>query len=107
MSPQERGAHTPGPWKQSPDYAREINVYGCGFRIAVMAGGELNRDIANARLMAAAPALLESADRQSANIAFILERCKLDDLPKAWREKFERELTEDRAAIAKATGTQP
>jgi hypothetical protein len=61
-------------------------------------------DAANARLIAAAPDLLESADRQCANIACLLERCKLDDLPSAWHEKFERELLEDRAVIDKAQG---
>jgi hypothetical protein len=52
--------HTPGPWASNSADSFELGVYGSGYRIAKMTGGEINRDVANARLIAAAPELLEA-----------------------------------------------
>ncbi len=52
--------HTPGPWEATSRDHPEQGVYGWGFRIATMTGGELSRDIANARLIAAAPDMYEA-----------------------------------------------
>ena len=99
--------HTPGPWRVS------------GYRLAVFAKlngikvviADCNRTLgyseseANARLLAAAPDLLEA-----------LKQCRLalepyDDVkPRDWktdREKLAFAHQAARAAIAKATGDQP
>lgn len=49
----------------------------------------------------AGPELLEALKRQTDNMAFVINHV---GLPDQWREKFTRELDEDRAAIAKAEG---
>lgn len=51
---------TPGPWKASGEGCPEIGVYGCGYRVALMTGGEVTRNRDNARLIAAAPELYEA-----------------------------------------------
>lgn len=114
-----KSKHTPGPWAIKPHgvvVGGQFHTYTNGSAQSQLAMATIlhnsdspnaneERD-ANARLIAAAPELAEAADRQCANIAFLLERCKLDDLSEQWREKFERELREDRAVIAKATGSE-
>lgn len=52
--------HTQGPWAATSNDHPEQGVYGSGYRIAKMTGGEIQRDHANARLIAAAPELLEA-----------------------------------------------
>ena len=80
--------HTPAPWRASPSDAPEQGVYGCGYRVAQMTGGEIGRDAANARLIAAAPDLLAALE-----MALIW----LD-----YEGKYD--VQGIRAAIAKATG---
>lgn len=53
--------HTSGPWEASSPDAPRQEVYGSGYRVALMTGGEIGRDRASARLIAAAPDLLEAA----------------------------------------------
>lgn len=48
---------TPGPWK-ARNLGTEIAVFG-SYRLCGMTGGEIQRDKANARLIAAAPDLLK------------------------------------------------
>ena len=87
---------TPGPWNFQPcdDYVNCFDVL-CeeGYYVATThdgVRGDKNAD-ANARLIAAAPDLLEA-----------LKRCKFDSLNMTLED---REFC--RAAIAKATGEQP
>jgi len=82
---------TPGPWTATGIEHPEQGVYGCGYRIAKMTGGELLRDNGNARLIAAAPDLLEALLRALKLLEYA--GCSASD-----------EAGEARAAIAKATG---
>jgi hypothetical protein len=84
--------HTPGPWASNSADSFELCVYGNRHRIAKMAGGEINRDIANARLIAAAPDLLE-------DLRQVLAYCT--EHGHNWLC-----MAEARATIAKATGEQ-
>lgn len=106
MSPQERGAHTPGPWSIRVDPSFGIDVEapagrGLFYVIASNVGGRTKKDSsgkwtdrsehkANAHLIAAAPELLEACQQarsmtpDGGHTASVLD-----------------------AAIAKATGTQP
>jgi hypothetical protein len=84
--------HTAGPWKASQGF--DVGVYGCGYRVALMTSGEVNRDMANARLIAAAPELLE---------ALVLVR---DYVVTMKQMGHEYQVAID-AAIAKATGETP
>jgi hypothetical protein len=87
--------HTPGPWASNSADSFELGVYGSGYRIAKMTGGEINRDIANARLIAAAPDLLEAL--QGMLLGF-----SLTQNPDAYPSNAP--CNKARAAIAKATG---
>ena len=86
---------TKGPWK-ARNLGTEIAVFG-SYRICGMTGGEIQRDKANAHLIAAAPDLLE---------ALVMVRDADDDsgkdglprIPGAARSKIDR-------AIAKALNT--
>ena len=90
--------HTPGPWASNSADSFELGVYGNGYRIAKMTGGEINRDIANARLIAAAPELLKQLKiaRDEAVGWFDDSRGFNPKNPPEW-------LAEIDAAIAKAT----
>lgn len=46
-------------------------------------------------------ALVAALERQADNVAFMLNRF---ELPRQWHEKLDRELAEDRAALARAKG---
>ena len=92
--------HTPGPWKlgQYLGSLRQFVIHmdvgdkGRGSDVAFTSAAFGNNEtIANARLIAAAPDLLEA-----------LKRCKFDSLNMTLED---REFC--RAAIAKATGEQP
>lgn len=52
---------TPGPWKAAAEHSPRQGVYGCGYLVATMSGGEYYRDRANAILIAATPDLLAAA----------------------------------------------
>ena len=113
--------HTPGPWASNSADSFELGVYGNGYRIAKMTGGEINRDIANARLIAAAPDLLAIAE----GVLGMLQNCSVTSGVCCCGEEIDRHsramdcghtpvdsgayyakaLFEDvTAAIAKATG---
>lgn len=70
---------TPGPWK-ARNLGTEIAVFG-SYRLCGMTGGEIQRDKANARLIAAAPDLLDA-------LLFAERRSKRDD--EGHTEFFER-----------------
>jgi hypothetical protein len=87
--------HTPGPWASNSADSFELGVYGNGYRIAKMTGGEINRDIANARLIAAAPELLDALQ------AIVKSLADQDD---EGLIEHAQQMIDARAAIAKATG---
>jgi hypothetical protein len=91
--------HTPGPWASNSADSFELCVYGNCHRIAKMAGGEINRDIANARLIAAAPELLEA-------LQDFLNWSNSVYYGKDTRRELVRAKDKASAAIAKATGEQ-
>lgn len=90
----EQVHHTPGPWNPASKDAIEQGVYGCGYRIAKMTGGEISRDIANARLIAAAPELL-------AELEMILSWARTEKAP--LRKQEQQRIAN---LIAKAKGAQ-
>ena len=53
---------TPGPWRATTHDHPEQGVY-AGYRIAKMTGGEIQRDRANANLIAAAPDLYAALEK--------------------------------------------
>jgi len=53
---------TPGPWRATTHDHPEQGVY-AGYRIAKMTGGEIQRDRANAHLIAAAPDMAEALEK--------------------------------------------
>lgn len=55
---------TPGPWRATTHDHPEQGVY-AGYRIAKMTGGEIQRDRANANLIAAAPDLYFGGEAQT------------------------------------------
>lgn len=55
----ESASHTPGPWVANRACgSSDVRVFGCGYQLAILTGGEITRDIANANLIAAAPEML-------------------------------------------------
>lgn len=98
--------HTPGPWKIDPDkrpgmeWNRHIDAE--GLTICFMSnsnGMHPERDLANARLIAAAPELLEALDR----IAMIYENPEPPSLHELSARAYDMRCIA-RAAIAKAKG---
>ena len=57
---------TPGPWRATTHDHPEQDVY-AGYRIAKMTGGEIQRDRANANLIAAAPDLYAALEWAAQN----------------------------------------
>jgi len=92
--------YTPGPWEQVGNLIR-TEFAGEGGWLVAACEHSLPQHEANARLIAAAPDLLEALERMAG--AFVPH--PRDDT-EGWREEHEAcELA--RAAIAKATGAQP
>ena len=108
--------HTPGPWHwNNPDRYRQFAgkfsgtaVYAKGYafdwRIAEIQGPNKDTEIATARLIAAAPELLEHAAADVDELEYYV------DNPSAWdsfddgvSEMLRKVVTRARAAIAKAT----
>lgn len=99
---------TPGPWSPSVEGVPEVGVYGFGYRVALMTSGEINRDRANAHLIAAAP------NSHKANDMFVEAMNELCGISPAWSDdRIYDELPSSglalayfaaRDAIAKATG---
>ena len=89
--------HTPGPWTYTtnPENTRFIIDSEPAHAIACTAGFESNNE-ANARLIAAAPELLESAKELASHVR---EMCRVFRIPEptASLDRYD-------AAIAKATG---
>ena len=88
-----KAKHTPGPWHIYPDYAESYIESGTGYEVCqVMTNHPKNADTqaANARLIAAAPELLDALQAALDDYAGI-------DINLNWQETA-------RAAIAKATG---
>ena len=97
------GNHTPGPWTCDPD---ETGLFG-EYRIhpACDADYHAGQDVANARLIAAAPLMLEVLRIHRTNTLTTA------DMLRAFAPELalsmEREAEDMRAAIAKATGEVP
>jgi hypothetical protein len=92
--------HTPGPWKfgskaDSKFYKRNISGAD-GYHVAAVSSRNEHEVDANARLIAAAPDLLEALELCQSNISSLLASAH----PKVYGEW----LTVVSAAIAKATG---
>jgi hypothetical protein len=92
--------HTPGPW-QVGEYSDGVGV-GAGFRVALMTGGERYRDKANARLIAAAPELLDALQKAVGALEFSRDYHK--DLGNEDQAFAQDMLDAALKAIAKATG---
>ena len=96
--------YTPGPWRTDPDLGHEqvlgpdgIIVADCSIFAMVKNGSTPERNRANARLIAAAPELLEKL----INITNRFEKCLIHSGTD--KEYAEIAVAEARAAIAKAT----
>ena len=92
--------HTPGPWRVDPDHCRDVQTSDGAIEICLAEGGKpyginlfsvppIEEAHANARLIAAAPDLLEAC------IVAFHQTCSVGR-PKDWEQL--------RTAIAKATG---
>ncbi len=100
--------HTPGPWKWDPEWsadwkyayedltANEVTILQCCHNLE----GGLSLSTPDARLIAAAPDLLEALESA---LPFVEDAAE-DEIYKSHR--VHRVLNEIRAAIAKATGEQ-
>ncbi|NQY83859.1 MAG: hypothetical protein HRT34_03505 [Alcanivorax sp.] len=86
---------TKGPWK-ARNLGTEIAVFG-SYRICGMTGGEIQRDKANAHLIAAAPDLLDAL--------IALRTANGGDNFNGWHQGFDSAIEKARAAIAKAMNT--
>jgi hypothetical protein len=91
--------HTPGPWKVVPHGVEPENPDGCEFDVTVDTRSPVG--MANARLIAAAPELLEALEAA----VFALEP---NGTPVTEAEKYRaKAATAARAALAKAKGETP
>jgi hypothetical protein len=94
--------HTPGPWEVGGAFSNKTYVVAGEGCIARCDDGEEGYDhLANARLIAAAPDLLEAL-KALLVMCHSPEPVKLDEAL-TWRENDERAEAMARAAIAKAT----
>lgn len=96
--------HTPGPWQSYNGEVTTRKTLGRSFRrIAVVQDYGLGSlpevDEANAKLIAAAPDLLEALESACGCI-----EASLDEVPSETREAMESDLARYRAVIAKAKG---
>ena len=91
--------HTPGPWKAWQPRADEsvpVRTDGLGITIAYVHQGAITNAQSNARLIAAAPEMLEAL--------ILAEELYQLGIINASSELIERVASTRRAAIAKATG---
>ncbi len=96
--------HTPGPWALHPRFTAE--VWAARRRIANCKGlGEERTDAANARLIAAAPDLLDVLIQCRAVLSTVLGETSADDEPK--HSVLTRRIQAADAVIAKAREVQP
>jgi hypothetical protein len=109
-------AHTPGPWTTShyedrnfpwqirpvPHYEGGPKLHGSAGAVAAIPDSRLHDQAANARLIAAAPELLEALRHLEGQAVQQNEAYGNPNSPSMYEA-----LTEARAAIAKATGGQP
>lgn len=104
--------HTQGPWEASGRYVRTpLTEEGGGWMIADCRDVSLPSDEvrANARLISAAPELLEALEAMVERIEYYAE-CKADGTPNIedWAYTYSSgDMKKARAAITKATGAQP
>ncbi len=95
---------TPGPWRATTHDHPEQGVY-AGYRIAKMTGGEIQRDRANANLIAAAPDLYAALDAAYDFIADQYGDAEAQALEGEFVSKEARAIWETIcAALAKARG---
>ena len=96
---------TPGPWRATTHDHPEQGVY-AGYRIAKMTGGEIQRDRANANLIAAAPDLYAALEDLLASYAEPDQQICCGGHGCGCRGASVRDLAEHhaRAALAKARG---
>lgn len=102
--------HTPGPWHLSDDVISG-EVIGCRNILDSIGGGiactdgleDDDEDMANARLIAAAPAMLEANKVSLMALCMLLEHVRNANAVK----DIEFAIEANRAAIARATGVLP
>lgn len=102
--------HTPGPWKAEAPSEYGISIVapsggslGCAWPEDLL--GNMHDAVANARLIAAAPDLLEALSAAQAALAMMTapDAIKATSVQHAWAQAVEAEA-KARAAIAKAEG---
>jgi hypothetical protein len=105
-----KGKHTAGPWVTDPEVEHEAVLGADGKMVADCAifgpGLSQKRNIANARLIAAAPELLEAL-RWAVNMAEEAVCCRRDsDDPEDHKilDHHEAELVKAKTILARATG---
>ena len=100
------GAHTPGPWSADLDCEHPVITSLCAPhnpQVAVVCDGDPREATeANARLIAAAPEMLEALERASRELEWADKNCQIK--PLAGVSTFKIALVKINAAIAKATG---
>jgi len=100
------GVHTPGPWSAELDCEQPVITSLGAFdepQIAVVSDGDPRVETeANARLIAAAPEMLEALERASRELEWADKNCQIK--PLAGVSTFKIALVKINAAIAKATG---
>ena len=91
--------HTPGPWQADIYCVWSGEIFVCG----TQTGLPVERQIANARLIASAPDLLAELERTDASLTAILCSRVIDSTTSTWLE-LRRNRDAIRSAIARATG---
>ena len=114
-----KAQHTPGPWRTGEEHKGAISIYGRSvdpfddrpmtdrdtFLCAVRAGRWTYEQAANARLIAAAPELLNRLTDCADDIDAAIKRVELEGgrIMAGWITDARETLKQARAAIAKAT----
>jgi len=104
-------AYTPGPWRwdgnvcnYNPEEEAPWIVAGKNDEIAVLTGGISCANEADARLIAAAP---EQHEANKTSLCVLCALLDANDWHPNMRKDIEFAIAANRAAIAKATGSQP
>jgi len=97
MTTATKQTHTPGPWTTSPQqgYVRHLGTHGPNICAMDVFGGPAEEAFANARLIAAAPEMLEALDGLIYELDGVMDDPNIND----W-------LVRAKAAIQKARGRQ-
>lgn len=100
-------AHTPGPWKFH-EVSTSINVRGPRGLVAGMAisprSGIADEGRANARLIAACPAMIERIERNTSDLLFLRQAIAAGDPTPELLVRVSDLLRDNQEVLAKATG---